>query len=125
MVAGAEPQGVGADVLLIGVAFAECHAQTPWSARRWRFVSDGLRSRTAQLWWGSVQQMAHALQGARSVGWQPDAHADTALDGLQALLQAGNAHQVVSSYPQPSLFEPVDPYCESFAKWWRHTKISL
>jgi len=122
---GSVSQDVGADVLLIGVAFAECHAQTPWSARRWRFVTEGLLSRTPQLWSGSVQQIAHALKGARSVGWQLDAHADSALERLQGLLQAGQAHQVVTSSPQPNLFEPVAQYCESFAKWWRHTKIAL
>ena len=122
---GSAPQGVGSDVLLIGVTFAESHVQTPWSTRRWRFVSEGLLSRTPQLWMGSLPQMAHALQGARSVGWQPEAHADTELEKLQAMLQTGYAHQVVTANSQPSLFEPVEQYCESFAKWWRQTKIAM
>ncbi len=120
---GAMPQGLGPDVVLIGVGFSDCHLQTPWSANRWGFVTDGLLSRTPQLWWGSVQDIAQCLQGARSVGWQPEAHADNALASLKALLQAGQAPPAVTAQSRPRLFEPVEPYCESFAKWWRYTKI--
>lgn len=119
------PQGVETDVMLIGVGFPECHAQTPWSSRRWSFVTDGLLHRTPRLWWGNVPQIAQALQGARSVGWQADAHGEIAFEKLQALLKAGHSQPVLTSYPQPGLFAPVALYCESFTQWWRHTKIVL
>ena len=122
---GALPQGLDANVLLMGAGIAECHIQTPWSARRWRFVADGLRNRTPHIWWGNVSQIAHALRGARSVGWQPDAHCHTALDRLQTLLQTGQAQSLVASHAQPNLFEAVEPYCDSFSQWWRHTQIAL
>jgi deoxyribodipyrimidine photo-lyase len=121
---GAAPQGLGADVLLIGVGFSECHAHMPWSAGRWAFVTAGLQSRTPLLWWGPVAQLAQALQGARSVGWQSEAHADTALQSLQALLQAGMQPPVVTAHTEPPLFEDVASYCDSFSQWWRKTRIA-
>jgi deoxyribodipyrimidine photo-lyase len=123
---GTVPHAMGDDVLLLGVGFVEGHMQTPWSERRWNFVAEGLRCRTPQLWWGNVAQVAQALQGARSLGWQTEAHADSALNSLQTQLQAGQgpAQPLVSRYAQPPLFDPVEPYCESFAKWWRQTAIA-
>jgi deoxyribodipyrimidine photo-lyase len=122
---GAVPAGVGTNTLLVGVGLAECHAQMPWCANRWRFVTEGLSARTPQLWWGNVAQIAHALQGARSVGWQPEAHADVALKSLQAILKAGQPHPVIAVFEEPGLFEPVEQYSRSFSKWWQQTKITL
>jgi deoxyribodipyrimidine photo-lyase len=122
---GSEPQGVGADVLLIGVGISECHVQMPWNARRWSFATEGLLTRTPHLWWGSALQLARALQGARSVRWQPDRHADAGLQSLRALLRVGDAQPMVATPEQPRLFEPVEQYCESFSQWWRHTRIAL
>jgi deoxyribodipyrimidine photo-lyase len=122
---GAASKMVDTDVLLIGVGFAEIHGLTPWSARRWNFVTEGLLSRTPTLWWGSVQSIAHALRNARSVRWQSEPHADRALESLQSQLQAAQPHPVVTSLREPSLFGPVEPYCESFAKWWRLSKIAM
>ena len=116
---------VDTDALLIGVGFAEFHAMLPWSARRWNFVTEGLLSRTPKLWWGCIQPIAQALRGARSVGWQSDAHANTILESLQTHLQARHPHPVVRSFGEAGLFAPVEPYCESFAKWWRLSKIAL
>jgi hypothetical protein len=68
------------------------------------------------------------LQGARSVGWQTEAHADAALENLQALLEAGEAGLAqprATPYAEPLLFEPVEPYCASFSQWWRQTRIAL
>lgn len=118
------PQGLGPDSVSIGVGFVECHAQNPWSERRWNFVSDGLRAQTPHVWWGSVQQIAEALRGARSVRWQPDPHIDPALDQLQVLLQAAQGRRVALPQPQPCLFEPVATYCQSFSQWWRQTRIA-
>jgi len=131
---GAVPQSAGADVLVLGVGLAECHVPMPWSAGRWNFVTEGLRCQTPHLWWGSVAEIAQALQGARSVGWQSEAHADAALERLQALLQTGplpaapspttTPKPVVKAYAQPLLFEEVDAYCDSFSQWWRKTRIA-
>jgi hypothetical protein len=104
---------------------AECHAQMPWSARRWNFVTDGLLSRAPQLWWGSVEQLAQALQGAHSVAWQADAHSEAALLSLQTLLQSGPLPPLVTACSQPPLFEDVPSYCDSFSQWWRETRIAL
>ena len=113
------------DALLIGVGIAESHVHVPWSERRWNFVTEGLLSRTPSLWWGSIQSIAWALRGARSLGWQSEPHADRALKSLQACLQATHPHPDVTYCSEPSLFTAVEPYCEGFAKWWRHSKILL
>jgi hypothetical protein len=70
-----------------------------------------------------VEQMAQALQGARSVAWQADAHVDGALERLQQAVQAGPQHPVVTAHAQPALFAPVERYCESFSQWWRLTRL--
>jgi len=120
---GSEPQG--AEALCIGVGFAECHTQTPWSERRWGFVTEGLQARTSVLWWGSALQMAEALQGARSVGWQTEPHAAAGWGILQAQFPDTSAHPLVTAHPAPCLFAPVPSYCLSFSQWWRHTHITL
>jgi deoxyribodipyrimidine photo-lyase len=122
---GAMPQGLGADRVLLGVGLAECHAHMPWSAGRWNFVTQGLQSRTPLLWWGNVAQLAQALQGTRSVGWQSEAHADTVLQRLQALLQAAASPPIATAYAEPPLFDDVASYCDSFSQWWRKTRIAL
>ena len=122
---GSVSKVVDSDALLIGVGFAESHGHAPWSARRWDFVTEGLLSRTPNLWWGSAQAIAPALRGARSVGWQSEPHADRALKSLQTYLQAMHPHPDVTFFREPGLFAVVEPYCESFAKWWRHSKILL
>jgi deoxyribodipyrimidine photo-lyase len=122
---GAVPVGSGSAALRIGVGFAECHAQTPWSARRWRFVTAGLQASTSVLWWGSAPQLADALQGARSVGWQSDPHAAAGWDALQAQLAQQAGQPRCTAHQPPCLFEPVQAYCTSFSQWWRHSRIAL
>ncbi len=122
---GAFSQPVNTDALFIGVGFSEMHRQAPWSARRWNFVTEGLLARTPTLWWGGLEAIAQALQGARSVGWQPQAPANAVLDNLRAQLASGDPHPRVSATTERALFTPVEPYCESFAKWWRLTKLAL
>ena len=95
----------------IGVGFAQAHAAQPWSAQRWRFVTQGLQAHSAHLWWGDAEQIARALGTARSVSWQPDAHLHAALPDMQ-------------KQSPPPLFETVQAYCPSFAQWWRKTKIA-
>ncbi|WP_233505971.1 FAD-binding domain-containing protein [Rhodoferax lacus] len=122
---GAVPQGLGDDALVVGVGLAECHAQTPWSTRRWDFVGAGLQAQTSALWWATAPQLAEALRGARAVGWQAEPHADAALASVQALLAAGKGAAVITAHAVPCLFEPVPKHCQSFAQWWRQTRIAL
>jgi deoxyribodipyrimidine photo-lyase len=121
---GAVPPVALANPLVLGVGFAECHAQTPWSERRWDFVTAGLQARTPHLWWGHAAQMAQALQGARSVHWQPDPHVDAGLDRLQGVLPAGPGRPLLASHAKACLFEDVPSYCASFSQWWRLGKIA-
>ena len=108
---GAPPQTFQIHGSVIGVGFAETHAAQPWSAQRWSFVTQGLQTHTAHLWWGSTAQLAQALRAARSVSWQPDPHMHAAVLCAQ------------ERSPKP-LFEAVKTYCPSFAQWWRRTKIA-
>jgi deoxyribodipyrimidine photo-lyase len=116
-----------ADVLHIGVGFDTCHSASPWSQHRWDFVTRGLAAQAAPmlpLWWGSVRQIAQALQNAVSVRWQPDPHVDEALSHLQTLLTKANPQRAVGPRAQSCLFEPVSTYCRSFSEWWKHTRLS-
>ncbi len=115
---------VNANTLVIGLGFSDLHGPMPWSARRWDFVTDGLLALTPHLWWGSVESLAHALGGARSVHWQSHAHANSAFDRLHQRLCAEHPHPAVAVQHEPALFVAVEPYCESFAKWWRLSQIA-
>ena len=108
----------------IAVGFEQCHTTTPWSERRWDFVTRGLQAHTEHLWWGSAEQIANALQHARSVHWQPNPHVDPALSHLQNLLHGLNPQQTVGPRPSPDLFEPVHRHCRSFSDWWKRTRIA-
>ena len=120
---GALPQGLPSDVVVIGVGFVESHSRMPWSEQRWHFVEAGLRTQTSQLWLGTAQQVAQALEDSKSVGWQPEPHADAALQSLQRLLSQHGHPLVLPQSPAP-LFETVAPYCPSFSQWWRQTRIA-
>ncbi len=122
---GVVPLAQSADVVAIGVGFAESHINTPWSERRWRFVEEGLLAQTTQLWWGNASQVAHALRDASSVSWQPDSHANEALDRMQALPHKWRGQPQAVQPPQAPLFETVETYCPSFSQWWRQTRIAV
>ena len=108
----------------IAVGFESCHTATPWSERRWDFVTRGLQAQTSYLWWGSVGEMATALQHAESVHWQPNPHVDPALSHLRDVLQSLNPQQTLGSRAGRELFEPVDRHCRSFSDWWKRTCIT-
>jgi deoxyribodipyrimidine photo-lyase len=122
---GADTSRAGSDALCIGVGFAQCHVDTPWSAKRWRFVTEGLSAQTPHLWWGDAPQFARSLRLARSVHWQAEPHADVALQELRSLLHAQPESPVVISHPEPQLFSPVDTYCPSFSQWWKQTSLTV
>jgi len=113
-----------ADLLCIGLGLKDLHQPTPWSTPRWDFVTEGLLQRTPRLWWGSVESIALALQGARSVRWHSDAHIDGHLEHLRKQPQSGPAKPSVTSMAESYLFTPVETYCESFSKWWRLTQLA-
>lgn len=116
-----------ADVLHVRVGLDACHSATPWSQRRWDFVTRGLAAQTTPtlpLWWGSAQQIAQALQHAASVRWQPDPHGGVALAQLQTLLKQANPQCDGGPQASTCLFEPVEKYCRSFSEWWKKTQLS-
>ncbi len=120
----ADSSSLDTEVLRIAVGFSELHAPMPWSAQRWHFVTEGLWAHTPHLWWGSVDAIAQALKGARSVRWQSEAHADAALGTLRQQLVAGGVSPNFTVQTEAPLFAPVAPYCESFAKWWRLSHLA-
>ena len=115
------------DVLHIGVGLEGCHSASPWSQRRWDFVTRGLVAQTTPalpLWWGSTEKIAQALQHAASVRWQPDPHVDEALGQMQTLLKEANPLCDVGPQAAVCLFEPVETYCRSFSEWWKKTQLT-
>ena len=120
---GVSSHALPAGALRIGVGFDVSHAASPWGERRWDFVTRGLKKQTAYLWWGKVEQLALALQSAKSVHWQCDPHADSALESLRARLCASMPNPP-AAYQPLCLFDPVDIYCGSFSEWWKRTGIS-
>lgn len=121
---GAGPDAQEAGCAVIGVGFVESHADAAWSERRWKFVTEGLRARTQHLWWGSVEEVALALSGARSVQWQPEPHVDAAFAALQSRLARTPNVPALHPRPQTPLFTPVARYCNSFSKWWKQTRLT-
>ena len=121
---GAQHDATHRKAIHIAAGFESCHANTPWSARRWDFVTRGLQAQTEHLWWGNAEEIAYALQHAKSVHWQPNPHVDSALTRLQNLLHELNPQQTVGPHPSPDLFEPVERHCRSFSDWWKRTRIA-
>ena len=120
---GATPKSLPSDVLCIGVGIAECHAATPWSERRWEFVSAGMKARVEHLWWGDADLIAKALEHVKAIHWQAEPHADAALSRLGAILRASERPGFLVIHIAPALFEPVQDYCPSFSQWWRRTSL--
>lgn len=124
---GDGPTTLPANVLHVCVGFESLHTNRPWSQRRWDFVTQGLQAQASAplpLYWGSVAQIAHALQGANSVHWRPEPHADSALQALQTLLQNAAPQRPAGPIPTPCLFEAVPIYCPSFSTWWKLARIA-
>ena len=110
---------------VIGIALAESHSATPWSARRWDFVTRGLQQHTHRLWWCNAADAARALAGARSVQWQSDPHVDGALQAMTDALAAMHFAPKTHAHAPPDLFAPVDGYCASFSRWWASTRLVM
>ena len=108
----------------IAIGLDACHAGMPWSSLRWRFITGGLAARTPHLWWSNTQQLAAALSTARSVRWQSDPHTDGPMHAVQNLLRTVAAPPHTESLAAAPLFEPVSPLRDSFAQWWRKTRLA-
>ena len=115
------PQSITTGVS-VGIGLVECHPHTPWNARRWKFVRDGMLAHTPHVWWGNVQKLVSSLRNARSVQWQSDPHVNAAMAQVQHLLRLEQG-AVTSPQHQPCLFAPVESYCQSFSQWWRQTRV--
>lgn len=108
------PADLPADALRIGLLLAPWHARWPWSAARWRFVTERMRALCSrpddQLWWATPEPLHAALAAAAQVQARDDAH-------LQGLLDRWHPRTA------PCLFEPVARPCRSFSQWWSRTRL--
>jgi len=108
-------------VVKIAIGLNAAHANQPWSARRWDFVTHALQCHTHHVWWTDVQTLAGVLSTARSVRWLNDPHIDPYLAPLLDVLKSDVPQPVAA----PALFTPVDRYCASFSKWWNRTEVEI
>ncbi len=114
-----------AGALCIGVAFTDCHSATPWSAKRWDFVTRGIKGQSEHLWWGDTELIASALREARSVHWRSEPHADQALLSLRNRLSLFPRPTRTLPHVEDTLFESISNYCPSFSQWWRRTRLRV
>lgn len=82
------------------------HARFPWSARRWRFVLDGLRARSAWLHVGDGSALIAA-------GFELETRATLNPGYCEA------SARFAARYPVPRHFADPDTFCPSFSKFWK------
>ena len=111
-------------LLTVAIGLSECHSGMPWTNLRWGFVTDVFAALTPHMWWGNTHQLADALSTARSVRWRSDPHIDPTLQRVQALLNGAAVPPTTKAVNGAELFEPVSPLCNSFAQWWRKTRLA-
>lgn len=102
-----------AGTVVIGLALHEWHDAWPWTTRRWQFVAGAMATLTRERWHATRDQVAAALQQARSVQAVSDPHAEPALSTL------------ARTRPAPRLFGEVDRLCPSFSSWWTQVTRGL
>ncbi len=107
---GDPPADLPAGCLCVGWWPAEHHVVWPWSTARWTFVGARMAAIATLCWHGGRQDLAQALDSARSVHTLADPH-------VGALLPS----KVTQRAPL-RLFAEVKRPCESFSTWW---KLSL
>ena len=100
------PRDLPVGSLRLGLLLSDFHAAWPWSPARWAFVVARMAELAPLCWYGSRNEVAQALAGARSVHAQVDPHVD-------ALLPAN-----VIRHAAPHLFARVERKCDSFSQWW-------
>jgi deoxyribodipyrimidine photo-lyase len=95
---------------VIGVIHQPFHEQFPWSARRWDFVIEAMRSNCDEIWIGDIGQLAET-QG-RLVA------------DVQMTLNPGYREAIVglhcSARPEPRLTPDPDDLKPSFSRFWEH-----
>jgi len=103
---GEPPRDLPADCLRVGLLLSDFHAVWPWSSARWAFVTARMADLAPMCWYGTRQEVALALGGARSVQTLADPHVDAWLPAC------------VSRRPAQPLFAQVQRPCASFSSWW-------
>ncbi len=95
--------------LVIGVLHAPFHARFPWSARRWRFVDEGMRQIADIVWQGDLATLPAMLEMAASVQ-----SVATLNPGYREALE----DDLIELAPTPRfLADPGQP-CRSFSQFW-------
>lgn len=96
--------------IAIGVLHLPFHHAFPWSAARWRFVLERMRSVTDLVWAGDLLELVPSLVAARSVTARA-----TLNPGYREALGVApvRLEPVPREFPDPALL------CESFAQFWR------
>lgn len=96
--------------IAIGILHLPFHRAFPWSATRWRFVLERMRSVTDLVWAGDLLELVPLLAPARSVV-------------ARATLNPGYREALgvapVRLEPAPRQFPDPERLCDSFAQFWR------
>lgn len=100
----------------LAVLHAPHHARFPWSAKRWRFVTDGMAPLVHHAWFGDLPTLAPLLRGARSVR-----SVATFAPGYREAFAA----LPVTLAPAPRFTEDPDRPCASFSAFWSRVSRSL
>jgi deoxyribodipyrimidine photo-lyase len=90
----------------VAVFVREFHERWPWSAARWRFVSERMAQLTDTVWHADAATVRDALRACRvHTRFNPHLAATGLFDGMQA-------------QPVPTLFAPPATHCSSFSQFW-------
>jgi deoxyribodipyrimidine photo-lyase len=100
----------------LGVLHAPFHARFPWSAQRWRFVLDGMRTCVDAVWFGEVAQAVDALRDAGQV--QTVANLNPGWRELPAVRH-------VQMQPAPRFTDDPERPCASFSAFWTRVSRAL
>jgi deoxyribodipyrimidine photo-lyase len=98
--------------LAVAVCDAGFHVRWPWSARRWRFVTERMTRAAPLRWWGSARSIVQALQSARSVRGIGNLH-------------LGHAFDALALSPMPRAFTSPAKRCASFSSFWNKVQRSF
>jgi deoxyribodipyrimidine photo-lyase len=105
------PRDPARPLLPVAVIDTDFHARWPWSARRWRFVTERMAQLTPLRWGGPAAALAQALRSARSVHGRADPHLAPALTAL-------------GLQPEPVAFSAPDRPFPSFSAWWSRVQVA-
>jgi deoxyribodipyrimidine photo-lyase len=100
----------------VGVIHAPLHARFPWSAKRWRFVIDGMAPLVHHAWVGDLAQPDVPWRAARSV---------RAVATLAPGLREAFAKPTITVEPAPRFTEDPERLCTSFSAFWTRVSRAL